>query len=68
MSSKCCGYGTDAADTTRGFDCVLIPGASKFATNAGEAQTLANGGAYGFCGGELGTIAGNAAAATICCK
>ena len=68
MTSKCCGYGTDAGDTAVGFDCVLIPGASKLATAAGLAQTLKSGGGFGFCGGELGTIADGAAAATICCK
>ena len=67
MSTKCCGYGTSAADETRGFDCALIPGATMSSTANNIAQTLA-GAANGFCGGELGVISGNAAAATICCK
>ena len=68
MSSKCCGYGNDAADSTKGFDCVLIPGATKKATSAGAAQTLPGGGGNGFCGGELGTSSGSIDAATVCCK
>ncbi len=48
MTSKCCGYGTDAADTTKGFDCAIIPGASKSATSGGLAQTLPGGAANGF--------------------
>ena len=68
MTSKCCGYGTDAGDTTKGFDCAIIPGASKKATSGGLAQTLPGGAANGFCGGELGTIADSIAAATVCCE
>ena len=68
MSSQCCGYGTDAADAADGFDCALIPGASKLATAAGLVQTLVAGAANGFCGGELGTSSGSIAAATICSK
>ena len=68
MSSKCCGYGNAASDTTKGFDCVLIPGATKFATIGGAVQTLAGGAGNGFCGGELGTIQSSIAAATVCCN
>ena len=68
MSSKCCGYGNDAADSTKGFDCVLIPGATKKATSAGAAVTLPSGAGNGFCGGELGTIQSSIAAATVCSK
>ena len=68
MTSKCCGYGNAASDTTKGFDCVLIPGATKFATTGGAVQTLAGGAGNGFCGGELGTIQSSIAAATVCCN
>ena len=68
MTTKCCGYGTNGADTTRGFDCALIPGATKLAVDAnGNAQTLAGAG-NAFCGGELGTVTNMNAAATVCCK
>ena len=50
-----------------GFDCVLIPGATKAATANGGAQTL-KGAGNGFCGGELATIDNSAIAATVCCK
>ena len=68
MSSKCCGYGNAASDTTKGFDCVLIPGATKKTTTNGNAVTLPGGAGNGFCGGELGTIQSSIAAATVCCK
>ena len=68
MTSKCCGYGNAASDTTKGFDCVLIPGATKFATTGGAVQTIAGGAGNGFCGGELGTIQSSIAAATVCCN
>ena len=70
MTTKCCGYGTDAADNAVGFDCALIPGATQPSINAAAAaqqRTALKGAANGFCGGELGT-ASNIAAATICCK
>ena len=66
MASKCCGYGADAANTATGYDCAMIPSAQK-ATSKGS-DLLPNGAAYGFCGGELGTIDDNVAAATVCCK
>ena len=57
----CCSYGSAYTKTATGYDCALIPGPLK---NGGT--TFPNG-AYGFCGGELGT-AGSIAAATVCCK
>ena len=51
-----------------GFDCALIPGATKAATDGnGNAQTLPGAG-VGFCGGELATINNMDIAATVCCK
>ena len=58
----CCSFGEDGMLTATGWDCVKIPTPTK-ATGA----TLGIKGAYGFCGGELGT-AGTIVAATICCK
>ena len=67
MTAQCCGYGA-AADGVGGFDCAIIPGATKFAATAnGLAETLASGAANGFCGGEFAT-AGAIAAATVCCE
>ena len=68
MTSKCCGYGNAGDNMANGFDCALIPGASKLATANGLADTLNNGAGNGFCGGELATIQANNAAATVCCK
>ena len=64
MTSQCCGYGSEANKNTNGFDCVMIPGATKAADKA----DLAGGAAYGFCGGQLASINANANAATICSK
>ena len=64
MSSQCCGYGSEANKNTNGFDCVMIPGATKAADKA----DLNNGAAFGFCGGQLASINANANAATICSK
>ena len=58
----CCNYGSENANTATGYDCVKIPAPSK----AGG-TTLTVKGHNGFCGGQLGT-AGNAIAASICCK
>ena len=65
MTSQCCGYLVALTGVANGYDCVMIPGATKKA--AGK-TLLADGGAYGFCGGELATINDNAAAATVCSK
>jgi len=55
----CCGYGGDGMKTT-GYDCVVIPGASKEANKA-DLQ------ASEFCGRQLGSVLGMAKpAATIC--
>ena len=68
QTTQCCGYGVDAADNVDGFDCALIPGATKAAVDAnGNAQTL-KGAGNGFCGGELATADTSADAATVCCK
>ena len=57
----CCSYGTKYTKVTTGYDCAIIPGPLK------TGGTTFPNGAYGFCGGELGT-AGTIAAATVCCK
>ena len=62
VASGCCGYKNDGM-LTSGWDCVKIPTPSK-----APGTTLGVVGAYGFCGGELGTIAGSIAAATVCSK
>ena len=64
MTSQCCGYGPGLSLSANGFDCVMIPGATKAADKA----DLNNGGAYGFCGGTLATINNMAIAATVCSK
>ena len=65
MSSQCCGYGPGLDLSANGFDCVMIPGATKKSANKAD---LNNGAAYGFCGGTLATINNNANAATVCSK
>ena len=57
----CCSYGTKYTKTATGYDCAIIPGPLK------TGGTTFKTGAYGFCGGELGT-AGTIVAATVCCK
>ena len=57
----CCSYGTAHSKETTGYDCAKIPGPLK------TGGTTFNAGAMGFCGGELGT-GGGTAAATVCCK
>ena len=59
--AHCCSYGTAFSKTATGYDCAKIPAPSKAAGTSFPA------GAYGFCGGELGT-AGAIVAATVCCK
>ena len=66
-NSKCCGYGTDAANRVTGYDCAMIPSATQAATGI-DGMTVANGAAYGFCGGELGRTADATDTKTICCK
>ena len=63
FTSKCCGYGTKLTDTAVGYDCAMIPSAMAIG-----GKLLKSGAAYGFCGGELGSIAGSINAATVCCK
>jgi hypothetical protein len=62
QNSKCCGYGSVGVDT-KGFDCVIIPGAVK-------SLTPFTGVANQFCGGKgFVTIAGGSViAATVCSK
>jgi hypothetical protein len=62
IKAFCCSYGSKITKTETGFDCAKIPGASKV---GGTSLAIA---AYGFCGGELGTIAESVIAATVCCK
>lgn len=63
-SGSCCGYGPDGMGTV-GYDCVIIPGASK---NTAMAKSVSGGSE--FCGRQLATAALGMAkpAATICCK
>ena len=63
MTSQCCGYKPAGDGIANGFDCVMIPGATK---NADKVD-LTMGAAYGFCGGQLAT-AGAIVAATVCSK
>ena len=64
MNAMCCGYGAAANAQVTGYDCAMIPSASKQA----DAAALDSGAANGFCGGELGDTDMSIAAATICCK
>ena len=57
----CCSYKSDYAKTETAFDCAKIPSPSKTDGSSFPA------GAYGFCGGELGT-ASNVNKKTICSK
>ena len=58
----CCQYGTDGAKiATVGFDCLIIPGASKPADNAAIPPKL--------CGTAFGLVsAAGVIQVTICCK
>ena len=70
FNSHCCGYGTKATNTATGYDCALIPSAThgpSIATKSGKSSSKVNG-AYGFCGGELGTASASIVAKTICCE
>lgn len=60
-SGSCCGYGKDGMGTN-GYDCVIIPGASKGTANKMDVQ------ASEFCGRQLATAALGEAkpAATVC--
>ena len=60
-TSQCCGYGTNGAGTG-GFDCVMIPSASKQMTS--NVILAAN----AICGRSMGLVsAGGGASATVCC-
>ena len=63
IGSGCCSYKNDGMLTGSGWDCVKI----HVPTKAGG-TTLGVKGAYGFCGGELGTIGDSTATVTICSK
>ena len=65
MAAGCCSLGTNGNAAT-GFDCAVIPGASKSPTAA--TITRLPGSALNFCGGKLGTIAGATDAKTVCCE
>ena len=66
QDSACCGYGAAGQRTdTKGYDCLMIPGATKAAFD-GQVQVSQ-------CGHDVGLItadAANAAAGkkTVCCK
>ena len=58
----CCGYGTDGKGT-KGFDCIIIPGAAKMTS---PFVLLAS---QAFCGqGGLGTKADRSVLVTVCSK
>lgn len=56
----CCGYGLDGKGT-KGYDCIVIPGASK--VNAPGTPVANN-----ICGQALATIAGGTVIATTICS
>ena len=63
QTSLCCGYGTDGMKTTAGYDCIMIPGASKATgTMVPPAQ----------CGGFQGLVTAKASkqtsSKTVCSK
>lgn len=60
--ASCCGYGADGKQMSKGYDCVRIFGASKFAT-AGATLGLSE-----ICGRSKGlvTIATSAVSKTVC--
>jgi len=64
-TSLCCGYGTDGMKTTAGYDCIMIPGASK-ATGTNQMVPAAQ------CGGFQGLVTAKATSATtsktVCTK
>ena len=60
QGSKCCSYGA-AGLTTKGYDCVMIPGAMTKATS--PAALVPN---QSFCGGNLVTADTLTVAKTIC--
>ena len=62
FQSNCCGYGSDGRGT-RGYDCVIIPIASKKDT----LSKVIPGNSDEFCGRALVTVT-NGAPATVCCK
>ena len=67
----CCGYGVDGK-ATKGFDCVIIPGASRKTAKTSSGVTT-NGDIKDseFCGRQLGvheTTQANGPRATICSK
>lgn len=62
VGTGCCGYGNNGKVTT-GYDCVMIPSATKQAT-AGVVI-----GANAFCGRSSGLASqATGAAKTVCCK
>ena len=60
QASKCCSYGA-AGTTTKGYDCVMIPGAETKATS--PAALVPN---QAFCGGNLVILDATTVAKTIC--
>ena len=67
QGTVCCNYGADGKKIVtagNGYDCILIPGASKAADSAMKPDKM--------CGSGVGLITGAAAAATatatVCCK
>ncbi len=59
QGSICCGYGTAGA-TSKGYDCVMIPGATSFANKNQKGNSI--------CGQFFVTVASTAINKTICCK
>ena len=66
-SHKCCGYGLNGM-VSSGYDCLIIPSASKTAASANGNPSILAGSEY--CGGGKGlnTVAANMVQASICCK
>ena len=64
QGSMCCGYGSKGTDT-KGFDCIMIPGASKAATALTPTPNQS------FCGKSQGLFTGTktgAGSKTVCSK
>ncbi|CAB4068943.1 unnamed protein product [Lepeophtheirus salmonis] len=63
VRTSCCGYGISGIKEF-GFDCVMIPGASK-KTNSAPIPTI---GAHGLCGSKFAPTDGATVSKTICSK
>ena len=60
-ASVCCGYGMNGMVNTAGYDCIIIPGASKKTDGANLPQSQ--------CGQEMGLLTATAnVGKSVCCK